>query len=61
MIKEVWILFSLYNQDDDSKPINWATAVFASEQSALRKKNKIEETRKDIREVFMQHLYVYPE
>lgn len=60
MINQVWILFSLYNQSDDKKPINWATAVFENEQAALNMKNKIEETRTDIREVFIQHHYVCP-
>lgn len=46
-------MFSLYKQDDDRLPINWATAVFASEELALQAK-RITEERSDIKEVFVQ-------
>lgn len=54
MNQKVWILFSLYKQDDDRKPINWATAVFSAKELAEAKKEKIESTREDIKEVFIQ-------
>jgi len=54
MNQKIWILFSLYRQDDDRKPINWATAVFSTKELANKKKEEIENMRNDIREVFIQ-------
>ena len=57
-IPKVWILQSLYRNDDKTKPINWATAVFATEELAETHKQEIGETRDDIEEVYIQEHYV---
>ena len=54
----VWILQSLYQQDDDKQPINWATAVFATEELARRKMAEIKNTRTDIKEVYIRSHFV---
>ncbi len=53
-MQRVWILFSLYRQDEKTKPINWATAVFSTRELAEIRKREIEDTRGDIEEVFIQ-------
>ncbi len=51
--QKVWIMFSVYKQDDARSPVNWATAIFANEEHAKAAK-EITEQRTDIKEVFIQ-------
>lgn len=61
MNQRVWILFSLYNQDGDKLPINLATAAFSTKELAESKKRQIENTRKDIKEVFIREVSIQTE
>lgn len=52
-MNKVWILQNLYIGDDEPTFSADAIAVFASEESALKKKKELE-TREYIREVYIQ-------
>ena len=60
-MQKVWILQSLYKNDNDREPINWATAVFATQELATKKKTEIENSRNDIKEVYIQSHFVCTE
>jgi hypothetical protein len=50
--EQVWVLLSVYNQDDNRKPENWATSVYATAELAEARKKEIE-NRSDINRVVL--------